>query len=47
MKIFAALAIAILSLIALAILGDYLWRRWIAKMSAARKQLTPPHDRNH
>ena len=45
MKIFTALAI--LSLIALAILGDYLWRRWIAKMSASRKQLDPPHDRNH
>ena len=35
MKLFAALAI--LSLIAISILGDFLWRRWISRMSAARK----------
>ena len=45
MKIFAALAI--LSLIALAILGDFLWRRWMHKVAQqnahARKDLPPPH----
>lgn len=39
-------ALALLSLIALAILGDYLWRRWIKRISAARENQSPPYGKN-
>ncbi|HTJ29076.1 MAG TPA: hypothetical protein VL346_01160 [Acidobacteriaceae bacterium] len=39
MKLLAAFAI--LALIAISLLADFFWRRWIAKMSEARKDHSP------
>jgi hypothetical protein len=43
MKLLAALVI--ISLIAISFLADFLWRRWLARMSAARGQ--DPHNDQH
>jgi hypothetical protein len=40
MKFFAVLAI--LSLIAISILGDFLWKRWISARKAERDPLNGP-----